>query len=176
MSEYASNGKANAGLALGIIGTALGAINWSGVAGSSLGVNSTAAQAEQSEIASLESQVAELKAMRYSDQTGIDLYKNIIAQSNAADTKINSNMKEVMQYIVQLGQEVALNKQAVEYENKILDNKIESYNEKLGLITNYNQQLNGLADASIISYVNSTFLPGTLKLAATSICPSVVTK
>lgn len=114
--------------------------------------------------------------MRYSDQTGIDLYKNIIAQSNAADTKINSNMKEVMQYIVQLGQEVALNKQAVEYENKILDNKIESYNEKLGLITNYNQQLNGLADASIISYVNSTFLPGTLKLAATSICPSVVTK
>lgn len=27
MSEYASNGKANAGLALGIIGTALGAIN-----------------------------------------------------------------------------------------------------------------------------------------------------
>ena len=27
MSEYASNGKANAGLALGIIGTALGALN-----------------------------------------------------------------------------------------------------------------------------------------------------
>lgn len=172
--EYASNGKANAALATGIIGTVgtglllAGANGWNGLFGG-LGGNNTTRSA-------LEAEVAELKAMRYSDQTGIDLYKNIIAQSNAADEKISANMKEVMSYIVDLGQQVALNKQAAAYENQLINSKIDCCYDKMNLITSYNQQLNGLADASIVSYVNSNFLPGTLKLPATSICPSVVTK
>ena len=117
----------------------------------------------------LQSQIAELKAMRYSDQTGIDLYKNIIAQSNAADAKINANMKEVMGYIVELGQQVALNKQAAEYESKLLDAKLSCCCDKANTRIDHQAQLNELADASIISYVNSNFLPGILKLPYTSI-------
>ena len=188
MSEYASNGKANAGLTLGIIGTTLGGLlaanggygngnGGTGLLGGLFGNNGySRAESEQTTIAALESQIAELKAMRYSDQTGVDLYKNIISQSNAADAKINANMKEVMGYIVQLSQEVALNKQATAYENQLISNKIDCCQEKMNLITTYNQQLNGLADASIISYVNSTFLPGKLVMPASSICPPVVTK
>ena len=39
----------------------------------------------------------------------------------------------------------------------------------------YENRLRDLADASIISYVNATFLPGTLKLPITSICPQPAT-
>jgi hypothetical protein len=39
----------------------------------------------------------------------------------------------------------------------------------------FDKQLTELADASILSYVNSTFIPGTLKLPITSICPQPTT-
>jgi hypothetical protein len=40
----------------------------------------------------------------------------------------------------------------------------------------FNKQFSELADAAIISYVNSTFIPGKLVLPASSICPPVVTQ
>ena len=184
--EYASNGKANAGLTLGIIGTSLagllaaGAMNGGngngGLFGGILGNNGTSrAEEEQSTIAALESRVAELKAMRYTDQVGIDLYKNIVAVAKEEDEKIAGNLKDVMSYIVELSKDVALNRQANIYEQAILNNKIDCCCEKMNIVSAYENKLRDLADASIISYVNSTFLPGTLKLPITSICPQPAT-
>jgi hypothetical protein len=39
----------------------------------------------------------------------------------------------------------------------------------------FDKQLAELSDASIIAYANSTFIPGTLKLPITSICPQPAT-
>lgn len=171
--EYASNGKANAGLTLGIIGTSLAGLLWAngknGGLGNGLFGNGGATTDE------LEAQVAELRAMRYTDQVGIDLYKNIIAQSNAADAKISANMKEVMAYVVELSKEVALNKQSAYYEGIITNNKIDCCCEKSAMTASFNRQLGELADASILSYVNSTFLPGQLRLPITSVCPQPLT-
>lgn len=170
--EYASNGKANAGLALGIIGTSLAGLLWANGAGKGNGLNIFG---NGNAVDELQAQVAELRAMRYTDQIGIDLYKNIIAQSNAADAKISANMKEVMGYVVELSKEVALNKQSAYYEGIITNNKIDCCCEKVNTAIDYNRQLNELADASILSYVNSTFLPGQLRLPITSICPQPLT-
>jgi hypothetical protein len=57
----------------------------------------------------------------------------------------------------------------------ILNNKIDCCCEKVGMQMNFNRQLDELTDASILSYVNSTFIPGTLKLPITSICPQPAT-
>lgn len=126
---------------------------------------------EQSKIAQLESQIAELKSMRYTDGVGIDLYKNIVAYSNAADAKIAANLKDVMGYIVELDKNVALNKQATDYQFVILNNKIDCCCEKQRMQAEFDRCYNQLADNSILSYINSNFLAGTLKLPITSICP-----
>ena len=69
-----SSGVAKAGLTLGIIGTALAALNGNGNGILGLGGNNTVEEAYQSDIADLEAQIAELKSMRYTDQVVIDLY------------------------------------------------------------------------------------------------------
>lgn len=130
---------------------------------------------EQSKISELESRIAELKAMRYTDGVGIDLYKNIVAYSNAADAKIASNLKDVMSYIVELDKNVALNKQATDYQFVILNNKIDCCCEKQRMQAEFDRCYNQLADNSILSYINSNFLSGTLKLPITSICPQPAT-
>jgi len=173
--EYASNGKANAGLVLGIIGTSLAGLLWANGANNGRGGLNIFGNGSGNTVDELESQVAELRAMRYTDQVGIDLYKNIIAQSNAADAKISANMKEVMSYVVELSKEVALNKQSAYYEGIITNNKIDCCGERVNAAIDYNRQLAELADASILSYVNSTFLPGQLRLPITSICPQPLT-
>lgn len=176
--EYASNGKANAGLTLGIIGTALSGLLWANGGGNGNGLGSIlggngGTTRQQNLVSGLESQVAELKAMRYTDQVGLDLYRNIITQSNVEDAKINANMKEVMSYIVDLSKEVALNKQAAYYDSIITNNRIDCCCEKAAMQADFNRQLGKIADEAIITYVNNKFIPGTLVLSASNICPPV---
>ena len=49
------------------------------------------------------------------------------------------------------------------------------YGKVMAMQAQFERQLRELADASIISYINSNFLPGTLKLPITSICPQPTT-
>jgi hypothetical protein len=57
------------------------------------------------------------------------------------------------------------------YEKELLNNKIDCCCDKANAKIDCSNQLNALADASILSYVNSTFIPGQLKLPISSICP-----
>ena len=168
-----SSGVAKAGLTLGIIGTALasgvmgnGGLN---VGGGLLGGGCA------NTIAALESTVAELKAMRYTDYVGMDLYKNIVQTAKEEDAKIGAVQKELLQYVIELDKQTALNKQASDYQFMIMNNKIDCCCDKANMTAEFNQKINALADASILSYVNSTFIPGTLKLPITSICPQPAT-
>jgi hypothetical protein len=184
-----SSGVAKAGLTLGIIGTGLAALgggaNGSGILGNLLGGGSRA-EAQQNEIAALESQVAELKSMRYTDYVGIDLYKNIVATQKEEDKKISDLQNTLFAYVIDIDKRTALNDQAAklnreydvaarDYMFTILNNKIDCCCEKAAMQAAFDKQLAELSDASIIAYTNSTFIPGTLKLPITSICPQPAT-
>jgi hypothetical protein len=53
----------------------------------------------------------------------------------------------------------------------ILNNKIDCLAKTTCMQAAFDRQLSGIADSSIVSYINSNFLPGQLKLPITSICP-----
>lgn len=74
-SPYASRGVANAGLTTGIIGTALGVLNGNGGLGNILGGNNNSYRLEQ--IMNRDAEIAELKAEKYSDKVGLELYKYV---------------------------------------------------------------------------------------------------
>jgi hypothetical protein len=187
-----SSGVAKAGLTLGIIGTGLAALGggMNGCGNNLLGGlfngNNCRAEAQQSDIANLESQIAELKSMRYTDYVGIDLYKNIIATQKEEDAKISNLQGTLFAYIIDIDKRTALNDQAAklnrefdtaarDYMFTILNNKIDCCCEKAAMQAAFDRQLTELSDASIVSYVNATFIPGTLKLPITSICPQPAT-
>lgn len=181
-----ASGVAKAGLTLGIIGTGLAALsggNGNGILNGLFGGN---CNAEKSEIAALEAQVAELKSMRYTDYVGMDLYKNIISTQKEEDKKISDLQGTLFAYIIDLDKRTALNDQAAhlnrefdtaarDYMFTILNNKIDCCCEKAAMQAGFDKQLGEISDASIISYVNSTFIPGSLKLPITSICPQPAT-
>ena len=139
-----SSGVAKAGLTLGIIGTALGAMNnggWgNGLFNGLFGGNSRAEE-EQSTIAALESKIAKLESNRYTDYVGIDLYKEIIATAKEEDAKIAKVQGDMIGYVIDLDKRTALNEQASrlnreydtaarDYMFTILNNKIDCCCEK----------------------------------------------
>ena len=84
-------------------------------------------------------------------------------------------MKEVYGFVIDLDKRTALNAQGLAYENQITNNKIDCCCDKMNIKFEYENKLRDLADAAIMTYVNSNFLPGTLKLPITSICPQPAT-
>ena len=87
-----SSGVAKAGLTLGIIGTALAALNnGNGVLGGGLLGGNSAAQFDVVEkYANMQSTIDQLKAQQYSDANVFSLYKNIVETGEACDAKIGA--------------------------------------------------------------------------------------
>lgn len=189
-----SSGVAKAGLTLGIIGTGLAALGGNAWGGNNCGGgllgnlfggnNNCRVEAQQTEIANLEAQIAELKSMRYTDYVGMDLYKNIIATQKEEDKKIADLQGTLFAYVIDLDKRTALNDQAAhlnreydtaarDYMFTILNNKIDCCCEKVGMQMAFNKQLDELSDASILSYVNSNFAATKQVIPASSICPTV---
>lgn len=104
----------------------------------------------------LESKIAQLEAERYTDKVGIDLYREIVAKSNAEDEKINANYKELAQYIAQLDKQIAVDKQATVDNFAFLNNEICNTKKE------------------IMCYVNATFVPGKLVMPLSSLCPEAM--
>lgn len=107
-------------------------------------------------ISALESKIAKLEAERYTDGVGIDLYKEIVAKSNAEDAKINANYVELAKAIASLDKQVAVDKQATVDNFAFLNNKIDNCKQE------------------VMCYVNATFVPGKLVMPLSSICPEAM--
>lgn len=107
-------------------------------------------------ISALESKIAKLEAERYTDGVGIDLYKEIVAKSNAEDEKIQSNYNELARAIAALDKQVAVDKQATVDNFAFLNNKIDTTKQE------------------VLGYVNATFVPGKLVMPLSSICPEAM--
>ena len=170
--EYASNGKANAGLTTGIIGTSLAGLLWAnGGSGNGLlgglfggGNNRGYVQSTEGKIGQLEAEIAFLRSENYSDKVANEVYK-------ALDEKINANMKEVYSFVIDLDKRTALNAQGLAYENQITNNKIDCCCDKMKIQFEYENRLRDIADQAIITYVNGAFVPGKLVMPLSSICP-----
>ena len=171
--EYASRGVAGTALGIGIgalgltvlnggLGNLFGGWGWNGN-----GLNGRGpgyAQTFEGKIGQLESEIAYLQAENYADKVANEVYRSL-------DNKIESNLEKLYSFVIDLDKRTALNAQGLHYENVITNNKIDCCCDKMDIKFAYENRLRDLADASIISYVNATFLPGTLKLPITSICP-----
>ena len=165
--EYASNGKANAGLTTGIIGTSLaGLLTLGGMGGigNIFGRPSGYVQTPEGKIGQLESEIAFLRSENYADKVGNEVYK-------ALDAKISANLEKLYGFVIVLDKRTALNAQSLAYENQITNNKIECCEDKVNVKFFYENKLRDLADANIVSYVNAHFVPGKLVMPITSICP-----
>lgn len=178
-----SSGVAKAGLTLGIIGTglaALGAGNGNGLFGGLFG----GGNATTEKFANMQSKIDQLTAEKYTDARSYDLYTQIVAASENADQKIGAVQNQLYAAVLDLDKRTALNEQASrlnreydatvrDYIMTIVNNKIDCCCEKMTMQANFDRQLSEISDAAIISYVNSNFLPGVLKLPASNISPNV---
>ena len=169
--EYASNGKADAALATGIIGTSLAGLltlggmnNGNGIFGGLFGRPSCYTQSYEGKISQLESEIAFLRSENYADKVSNEVYK-------ALDAKISANLEKLYGFVIDIDKRTALNAQGLAYENQITNNKIDCVEEKGNTKFFYENRLRDLADANIIQYVNATFVPGKLVMPIGSICP-----
>ena len=171
--EYATNGKANAGLTTGIIGTSLAGLLWANGAGSNggngilgglFGNRGNYTQSYEGKIGQLESEIAFLRGENYSDKVANEVYK-------ALETKIDTNLEKLYGFVIDLDKRTALNAQGLMYENQLTNNKIDCCCDKMNIKFEYENRLRDIADANIINYVNATFVPGKLVMPITSICP-----
>jgi hypothetical protein len=181
-TRFATNGKANAGLTLGIIGTSLAGIlaangmNGGGILPALGGGNCN------EKISSLQSRIAELESQRYTDSVGMALYREVVGVAKAEDEKLRTVQADLLAAIANISKDTALNKQASDYQFALTNQKIdyefalsnqraECCCEKLNSKIDYSNQINELSQAALLSYIQSTYIPGTLKLPVTSICP-----
>lgn len=108
MAEFASKGVGNAGLTLGIIGTAGWLLNGgcgNGLLGGLFGRGNCNGQSEL--VSAYQAAAANLAAEKYADNVGIDLYREIIAQSNRADQRLGDYFNQLAQGIINLDKKVA---------------------------------------------------------------------
>ena len=104
-------------------------------------------------ISALESKIAKLESERYTDGIGIELYKEIIKESNANDNKIQSNFIELSKAVADLDKRVAVERQQTVDNFAFLNNRIDNCKQE------------------VMCYVNATFVPGKLVMPLDSICP-----
>ena len=152
--RYASNGKGNAGVALGSVGTALGALGLlggNGVLGNLLGGGACGNQAvtrydseKDAEIARLNTELKLRDANVYSDQKSLELYRYI-----------DGRFREFEQVLA--GQAVI--NQANKDSVQILQERLDCAKaECCGAIAR-EVDARKCADNTIVNYVNATFYP-----------------
>ena len=155
--SVASKGLGGTALGLAIPGT-IAFLNQLGGFGLFNGSQGSAAVAtgDTRTISKLESRIAQLESERYTDGVGIELYKEIIAKSNANDEKIQANYIELAKALAALDKQVAVDKQATIDNFAFLNNEICATKKE------------------IMCYVNATFVPGKLVMPLSSVCPEAM--
>jgi len=153
--KYASNGKANAGLTTGIIGTALGALNsmgggLGGILGGgncgcseSMAVNRYEAQ-QQARIAELETEVKLRDSNIYTDSKILDLYKYFDGEMRGIRDTLCAQ---------------AVHNQRTEDSFALARQDIASVESRLSDKIKLEAERRCCADNAIVNYANATFYP-----------------
>ena len=154
--EFASNGKANAGLTTGIIGTALGVLNggWGNLLGGgncgcseNTGVNRY--ELNQSEVISkLQSDVALRDANIYNDQKLLEVYKYFDGQ-----------IKDIRATMCENDKALAVSNAKIEGTFAVLGERMNAQRNEFMCALNRERDERCCGDNSIITYTNATFYP-----------------
>ncbi|MBR4972773.1 MAG: hypothetical protein IKY59_07370 [Oscillospiraceae bacterium] len=155
MAEFATNGKANTGVALGAVGTGLGALNAMGgtgilgglFGGGGCGNNAYInryEQEQQARISELETEVKLRDANIYSDQKSLELYKYF-----------DGEIKDIRN---------TLAAQAVHNEHtagafNLVKSDLSATRNELYCAINRERDERCCGDNAIVSYANATFYP-----------------
>ena len=120
-----------------------------------------------------DAEIAELKSKDYTDEVGLDLYKNIISETKAVDEKQSGLIAILTKEIATIREENAVLKSDVrclavtnQAEHKAIASE---FNAALAL----ESERRACGDENIITYTNSNFVKGELVLPASKICPRV---
>ena len=154
MAEFATNGKANTGVALGAVGTGLGALNamgGTGILGNLFGggcrpdpvVNRYEAS-QQARISELETEVKLRDANIYSDQKSLELYKYF-----------DGEIKDIRNV---LAAQAVHNEQTAGAFNLVKSDLCATRNE-LYCALNRERDERCCGDNAIVNYANATFYP-----------------
>lgn len=162
MGEFASNAKANTGVALGATGLGIAVANALGgncglgnVLGGIFGGNGRAG-AELQYVSHLQSEIAQLKSENYSDKVGKEVYGQSLADNRMLRTELFANLNPLTQEahhnainVARLEEQVKCCCEKQELNNKILDNKIDAQvNLLTGKINETALALNGKIDTN----------------------------
>ena len=154
--DYASKGVANAGLATGIVGTSLGALNALGGMGALTGIigpRGTCSEdhtinryelAQEQKIAELQSQIALRDANTYGDQKMLEMYKYIDGQ-----------FKDIREELC--GQKVV--NQANKDSFQLVSERLMGVKSELECQIHRERDERKCADNAIVTYTNATFYP-----------------
>lgn len=153
--KYASNGKANAGLTTGIIGTALGALNSTGMLGGLFGGGNNCCTSEdhlvnryeaaqQARIAELETEVKLRDSNIYTDSKILDLYRFF-----------DNELKDVRTTLCAQ----AVHNQRTEDSFALARQDIAAVESRLSEKIKIEAERRCCGDNSIINYANATFYP-----------------
>lgn len=184
-NEYASKGVAGAGLGLGIAGTALGLLNnngnglfglFGGNGGWNNGMAGMAAQAAgcavSDKFSTLEAEIARLKAEKYADKNGIEVYKQTREENKdlqdrllgnwikpLADEAANNRVK-----IASMEADISKNKEIAELQMKLIEERNRTEHAQInGAI--------GLIDQRLRCVERTVGEITTIHVPATSVCP-----
>lgn len=154
--EFASNGKANAGLTTGIIGTALGVLNggWGnllggGNCGCSENTSVNRYELNQSEVISkLQSDVALRDANIYNDQKLLEVYKYFDGQ-----------IKDIRATMCESDKALAVSNAKIEGTFAVLGERMNAQRNEFMCALNRERDERCCGDNSIITYTNATFYP-----------------
>lgn len=135
MGEYASKGVAGAGLGTGIAGLSLGALNWLSNGGFNLfGRNNCAYDAM---LSAKDAEIAKLQAEKYTDQTGIALYKELATKINGLELQMQDGFAKQCQVNSNLMASIT-NVQAQAQQSAALLNNITGIAVRSNMICDFN--------------------------------------
>lgn len=182
MAEFASKGVANAGLATGIIGTALGVLNnngglGGGILGNLFGGGNAAGMA-LGVLAEKDAKIAKLEAENYSDKVSKEVYSQSLSDNRATEQRINALLAPTAAAIAENQKEIAVLKMQIEKDQQInqlkIDNCCYQMNSKIDAVAQAATcgiQQNSAAIAALQATVNkitSVIIPDS------AICPPVM--
>lgn len=176
--NYASNGKGNAALTTGIIGTTLGGLltlganNGNGLLGGLVGNGTPNA------MSALMAENAMLKSENYSDKIGKEVYAQSLADNRATENRINALLKPTAEAIAENQKEIAVLKMQIAKDQEITQLKIDNcccqMNNKIDQVANTAAcgiQANATALAglqTVVSKITQLIVP------QSAICPEVM--
>ena len=169
--EYASNGKANAGLALGIIGTALGAMNTLGGGmalfgnGCMMGRNTGCPATDVATLYAKENEDNVALTRGIYDMRINDLKEKYAARNVVVDEmfRLYKNQRDeddkIKEHVANLEKEIGEMKAVEPYKNALFEGMVKSAKQEANCKIHNEAMARWASDQMLVLYMNGTFAP-----------------